>query len=409
LAGGQSPGLGVLTALRNSAALPFGGKYRIIDFTLSNCVNSGLYDVAVLTQYEPRSLNEHIGIGKPWDLDRARGGVRLLQPYQSHRGDAGVWQEGSADAVRFNLDVVVEQKADHVLILSGDHVYKMDYQPLLRRHNESGADVTLAVRAVSPHDTHRFGMVSLDSGGRVTDFEEKPQRTHSTLSSMGIYVFRREALIDWLTGEGRAHHDFGREVMPALLKRRRVMAYAFQGYWDDVGTAQSYWEANMALLAETPALDLYHPEWVIHTRSEEQPAALVGPDARVDGNLLCDGCRVDGQVSRSVIAPGVYIAPGAVVRDSIIMHDSVIGEGAALDRVIVDKQVVIGGGARIGGGDDTPSRRAPQRLNTGLTLIGKGTRVPPGLRVGRNVEIGVNLHESAFPPHAIASGETIPE
>lgn len=408
LAGGESPELGVLTALRAGPAVPFGGKYRLIDFTLSNCVNSGIYNVAVLTQYQPRSLNDHIGVGKPWDLDRAHGGVRLLQPYQSRPGQPGAWQAGTADAVRFNLDFIAEQNADHVFILAGDHVYLMDYNRLLRHHIDTGADVTVAVRSVSPFDAYRFGMVNLDTDSRVLDFKEKPKRTRSTLASMGIYVFRREALIDWLTGPGRAQHDFGREVIPGMVACRRVFGYTFQGYWADVGTIQAYWEANMALLAETPALDLYDPEWIIHTKSEERPAALIGPEARVDGNLLCDGCRVDGTALRSVISPGVYIAPGAIVRDAIVMNDTVIGTGAVLDRVIIDKQVVIGNEARVGDGDDNiPNQRAPQRLNTGITVIGKGTRIPAGLCIGRNVEVGVSLPEAAFPKDRVPSGQTI--
>jgi glucose-1-phosphate adenylyltransferase len=408
LAGGEGPGLGVLTALRSEAALPFAGKYRVIDFTLSNCVNSGIYDVAVLTQYEPRSLNEHIGAGRPWDLDRARG-VRLLQPYQSRRGESGAWQGGTADAVRFNLDAV-RASTDQVLVLAGDHIYKMDYNPLLQFHAEMNADLTLAVRTVSPHDTYRFGMVGLENDGRVSAFEEKPARTRATLASMGVYVFKREALVNWLLEEGHAQHDFGRDVIPALVPRGNVYAYTFNGYWNDVGTVQAYWDANIALLAESPALDLYDPTWVIHTRSEERPAVLIGAEARVDGNLLCDGCQIEGTVFRSVLSPGVYVAPGAVVRDSIVMNDTVVGEGAVLDRVVVDKGVVIGSHAVLGEGDDNaPNRRAPQRLNTGVSIIGKRTRIPPGLHIGRNVEIGHHLPESRFPQDRVESGATILE
>lgn len=409
LAGGEGPGLGVLTAMRSEAALPFAGKYRVIDFTLSNCVNSGIYNVAVLTQYEPRSLNEHIGTGRPWDLDRAQGGVRLLQPYQSRRGESGAWQDGTADAVRFNLDIV-HSNIDHVMVLAGDHIYKMDYNQLLDSHVEKNADLTLAVRAVSPIDAHRFGMVGLEGDSRVSAFEEKPARTRNTLASMGVYVFKREVLVDWLTGEGHTQHDFGRDVIPSLVARGNVYAHTFNGYWNDVGTVQAYWDANTALLADTPPLDLYAQEWVIHTRSQERPAVLVGAEARVDGNLLCDGCQIEGSVFRSVISPGVYVAPGAVVRDSIVMTDTIIGEGAVLDRVVIDKKVVIGKNACVGEGDDnTPNQRAPQRLNTGISIVGKGTSIPPGLHIGRNVEIGHHLSESSFPKDKIESGATIVE
>jgi len=408
LAGGEGLGLGVLTANRAEAAVPFGGKYRLIDFTLSNCVNSGIYNVGVLTQFQPRSLNEHIAIGKPWDLDRARGGVRLLQPYQRARGASGTWQDGTADAARFNLEFVAESDAEHVLILAGDHIYKMDYNALLRVHTDTNADVTIGVRSVSPFDTHRFGMVTLDPDGRVTQFKEKPKRTRSTQASMGIYAFKRAFLEQWLHGAGLTQHDFGREVLPSLVKNANVYGMMFQGYWADVGTIQAYFEANMALLGETPALDLYDPDWVIHTRSEERPAVYVGADARVDGNLLCDGCRIDGTVTRSVIGPGVYVAHGAVVRDSILMKDSFIGEGALLDRVITDKGVVIGAGAHIGAdAENTPNHQSPTRLNTGITVIGKRTQIPANLSIGRNVEIDANLPASVFPKEGISSGETI--
>ncbi len=408
LAGGEGKGFGVLTANRSEPAVPFGGKYRLIDFSLSNCVNSNVFNVAILTQFQPRSLVEHIGLGKPWDLDRAHGGVRILQPYQTHRGDLGAWQEGTADAVRFNLDFVLEQNVDHVLILAGDHIYKMDYTPFINLHIEKNADVTIAARAVTPSESYRFGMLTLDDQDRVTAFEEKPKRTHSALASMGVYIFRREFLVEYLRGAGKSHRDFGRDVIPTLVNEGRVFAYTFRDYWADVGTIQAYFEANMMLLNETPALDLYDPDWVIHTKSGERPTAYIGPDARVEGNLVCDGCRIDGTVLRSIIAPGVYVAPGAVVRDSIVMNDAVIGEGAIVDRAILDKKVRVGANARVGDSDDnTPNARAPERLNTGITVIGKHTTLPANLVVGRNVEIGAYLKESAFTTSSVPSGATI--
>lgn len=408
LAGGEGRGLGVLTADRAEAAVPFGGKYRLIDFSLSNCVNSGIYNVGVLTQYQPRSLNDHIAIGKPWDLDRARGGVRLLQPYQRVRGAAGAWQDGTADAVRFNLEFVTENDAEHVLVLAGDHIYKMDYNALLDVHVAKNADVTIGVRSVNPHDAQRFGMVTLDSDGRISYFKEKPKRTRRSQASMGIYAFKREFLLQWLSGKGLTQHDFGRDVLPSLVQHANVYGHNYQGYWADVGTIQSYFEANMALLGETPMLDLYDPDWVIHTRSQERPAVYVGDQARVDGNLLCDGCRVDGTVTRSVISPGVYIAPGAIVRDSILMNDTVVGEGAIVDRVIADKGVIIGAGAQVGAnGDNTPNHLSPTRLNTGITVIGKRTQIPADISIGRNVEIFRNLPAAIFAKEGVKSGETI--
>lgn len=408
LAGGESPALSVLTALRSEAAAPFGGKYRIIDFALSNCVNSEVYDVNVLTQYMPRSLNEHIGVGRPWDLDRTTGGLRLLQPYQSTRGEKGAWQEGTADALRFNLDVV-RANVEDVLILAGDHIYKMDYRPLLRFHRERGADVTVAVRSVPGFEAYRFGMVSADPEGRIVSYEEKPRRTRSTQASMGVYVLRREALLKYLTDStGKKQRDLGGEVIPRLVAEARAYAYPFYGYWADAGAIQAYYEANMALLAETPALDLYDLNWPIYTRSEERPAVLIGAAARVQGNLLCDGCCIEGTVVRSIISPGVQVKPGAVVRDAIIMTDAIIEEGAEVDRAILDKRVYVGPGAKVGAGEDnTPNRKWPERLNTGLTVVGKAARIPAQVSVGRNVVIYPRITEKGFPGGDITSGETV--
>ena len=409
MAGGASTSLSVLTKLRSEAALSFGGKFRIIDFPLSNCVNSDIYDVGVLTQYQPRSLNDHIRNGRPWDLDRTQGGVRLLQPYQSEPGLSNAWQEGTADAVRFHLDVIEESDEELVLILAGDHVYKMDYRPMLRYHMDHQADVTIGVRSVNRYEAHRFGMITSDVDGRVTLFEEKPKRTRSTLASMGIYVFSRHVLLDWLTNEGKEQRDFGREVIPALLRNgKRLFAYNTLSYWADIGNVQAYWEANMALLAETPALDLHDSEWVIHTRSQERSPVLIGAEAQVDGCLLSDGCRIDGRVVRSVLSPGVYVAPGAVVRDSIILNDTIIGAGAVVDRAIVDEEVTIGEGAQVGAGEDnTPNREAPNRLNTGLTLIGKRASIPANIVIGRNCVIAPLTTAQQLQNKTIESGATI--
>ena len=388
LAGGAAPGLSVLTRTRAEPAVPFGGKYRVIDFALSNCVNSGIHNVAMLTQYMPRSLNDHIRAGKPWDLDRSVDGVRLLQPYQSSADDKGAWQEGSADAVRFNLDVLRESCENRVLILSGNHIYKMDYGPMLEFHAMREADVTVAVRAVSPHHTHRYGMITSDSDGRITLFEEKPRRSRLTLASMGIYVLNSQVLCDRLEGPGRGDRNLGAQTIPALVKSHRVFAYPFEGYWANVGTVPAYYQANMALLAELPALDLSDSRWVIHTRSEQRPPAFLGPEAQVDGDLLCDGARIEGHVRRSIIGPGVVVEAGAEVTDSIVMNDTLIGRGCRVDRAIIDKEVVVGDGAVVGYGDDnSPNSKMPQVLNAGVTLVGKRAIVPSGARLGRNVVV----------------------
>ena len=408
MAGGASEALSVLTEVRSEPSVPFGGKFRIIDFTLSNCVNSGIYNVAVLTQYMPRSLNDHIGIGKPWDLDRASGGVRLLQPYKG--GKYGDWQRGTADAVRRNLDFVERQQEENVLILAGDHIYMMDYTPMLLQHADTKADVTIAVRRVNPHETHRYGIVTTDSNGSVVNFQEKPKRSRQTLASMGVYVFRKDALVDILT-ENEDFIDFGRDVLPAMLSgRKSVFAYTYPGFWADVGTVQAYWETNMSLLAENPALDLYDPNWVLHTRSEERAPVKLGAGAQeIGGNLISNGAWVDGVVERSVLSPGVYVAEGAVVRDSVILNDAVIEAGAVVDRSIVDKRVTIGADAKIGAGDDNKANEeAPDVLNTGITLVGKGSIVPAGIRVGRNVVIHAYTEADDFEGRKrISSGSVI--
>lgn len=399
MAGGASPSLSALTAGRAAAATPFAGKYRIIDFTLSNCVNSGIYDVGVLSQHQPRSLHEHIGVGKPWDLDRLQGGVRVLHPFPTP--DGGGWQRGTADAIRYHLDVIEERPVDYVMVLAGDHVYKMDYRPLLDLHMQRGADITLAVHSVPPHEAYRYGMVSVDGEGRVTKFEEKPRRTSSALASMGVYAFRKDYLVDLLYRDQAV--DFGSEMLPRIVNEANVCAYTFNGYWADVGTVQAYYEANIALLAETPALDLYDPEWVVRTRSFERPAAQLGASARIERSLLCDGCRVDGHVSGSVIGTGVVVGAGAIIRDSVIMPDSVIEPGVVLDNCVVDKQVVIGRDCRIGEGSiGTPNAAQPQLLNTGLSVIGKAARISAGHTIGRNVVVTAR----SFVDQDLASGET---
>jgi len=403
MGGGSSESLSVLTEVRSEPAVPFGGKFRLIDFPLSNCVNSEIYNVSILTQYRPQSLNNHIGIGKPWDLDRASGGLRLLQPYRG--GPLGDWQQGNADAVRRNLDFVERQPEEHVLILAGDHIYLMDYRPMLRQHIQTGADATVGVRRVNIYETHRYGIVSLSGDDRILDFQEKPRRARETMASMGIYIFRKSVLTELLQNEN--YVDFGRHVLPAMVESDRALyGYTFPGYWADVGTVQAYWEANMSLLAEEPALDLYNPEWIVHTRSEERAPAKIGPHAQVGGNLLSNGCQVNGSVERSVLSPGVYIAEGAIVRNSIILSDTVIESGAVIDRAIIDKGVTIGQNTLVGSGDDnTPNKELPEQLNTGLTVVGKGTTLPDNLTIGRNVIIHPYTDAKAFSRRKnIASG-----
>ncbi len=410
MAGGEGTRLSVLSEKRAKPSVPFAGKFRIIDFTLSNCVNSGIFDVAILTQYRPHSLNAHIGNGKPWDLDRSQGGVVLLQPYQGRRDES--WYKGTADAIYQNLNYIRERRADVVLILSGDHIYKMDYSAMIAEHQRRRADLTVGVMNVPLEQTDRFGIMTVDEQNCVVEFTEKPKnRDKGTLASMGIYVFSAEALIRRLSegGENTPRIDFGKHVIPAMISEDNVVAYPFEGYWVDVGTVQSYWETSMELLDPTNTLNLYDQDWVIRTRSEERPPAKLGPQARVESSMICNGCIVRGKVERSVLSPGVYVSPGAVVRDSIVMNDTWIGPGAYLDRVIVDKNVVVGAGARLGFGEDLsiPNKQQPDKLNTGVTIVGKGAHIPAGITIGRNVVINADRDEEDFPHGEVASGETI--
>jgi glucose-1-phosphate adenylyltransferase len=410
MAGGEGTRLSVLSEKRAKPSVPFAGKFRIIDFTLSNCVNSGIFDVAVLTQYRPHSLNAHIGNGKPWDLDRSQGGVQLLQPYQGRRDES--WYKGTADAVYQNLNYIRERRADLVLLLSGDHIYKMDYSQMIDYHQRQRADLTVGVMNVPLEQTDRFGIMTVDEASRVVEFTEKPKnRDKGTLASMGIYIFSAEALIQRLSegAEGSPRIDFGKHVIPAMIGHDRVLAYPFEGYWVDVGTVQSYWETSMELLDPANTLNLYDPSWVIHTRSEERPPSKFGPQSRVSQSTVCNGAIIRGRVEHSVLSPGVYISPGAIVRDSVLMNDTWIGPGAVLDRVIVDKNVVVGAGVRLGHGEDLsiPNQDQPDKLNTGVTIVGKGAHIPANLRIGRNVVINADRDEENFPADEVVSGATI--
>ncbi|MEA2519388.1 MAG: glucose-phosphate adenylyltransferase [Chloroflexota bacterium] len=406
LAGGEGERLSILSGVRAKPAVPFAGKYRIIDFTLSNCVNSEITNVVVLTQYNPRSLNDHIGLGRPWDLDRNNGGVKLLQPYIA-RGRVAEWYRGTADAVLRNFNVIEHDAGDLIVVLAGDHIYKMDYQPFIQAHRRKRADVTIAVRRVALAEATRMGILALDDTDRVVEWQEKPKHPKSDLASMGVYVFSKRALRKWLSED---RFDFGRDVIPAMLDGgARVFGYHFEGYWQDVGTIQSYWEANLALLEDNAALDLYDRDWLIHTRSEERAPALIGPTAQVHRSMISHGCVINGTVVNSVLSPGVRVDVGAVVRDSIVMFDSVIRSGAVVDRAILDKEVVVGPGAIVGDGPDfdTPNKQEPSRLNTGITVIGKRSIIPRGVRIGRNVKIAGDVKATDFSSRHVKSGSSV--
>ncbi len=402
LAGGEGSRLTVLSEHRAKPSVPFAGKYRIIDFTISNCINSQIFDVAVLTQYRPHSLNEHIGIGKPWDLDRNQGGIRLLQPYRA-RGEQG-WYEGTADAVYQNLDYLENRDAEGALILSGDHIYKMDYRKMIDFHHQKGADLTVAVMNVPLEETDRFGIMTTNKKGRVLEFHEKPKnRDKGTLASMGIYLFNTEVLIQRLQELHPKYHDldFGKHVIPAMIGEDKVYAYQFDGYWVDVGTIDAYWRTSMELCEPDHPLDLWDARWQIRTRSQERPPVKTSVSGRVTRSLVSNGCIIQGTAYRSVLSPGVVISPGAVVRESVIMNDAIVGPGAVLTRVVVDKQVVIGAGVRLGGegADAIPNDEMPDKLTTGVTVVGKGAYIPDNVHIGRNVLIDADVAEDVFDGH----------
>ena len=406
LAGGEGERLSLLSGVRAKPAVPFAGKYRIIDFTLSNCVNSGLTNVFVLTQYAPLSLNDHIGAGRPWDLDRNSGGIRIFQPFVA-RGRPREWYRGTADAVTANLDAIHQSGADIVLVLTGDHIYKMDYGPFIQQHRRKRADVTIAVKPVPIEEAHRFGVLTLDDSDAVTEWQEKPKNPHSDLASLGIYVFSRKALDKWL-GDGR--NDFGKNIIPAMLDAKaRVYGHRFEDYWQDVGTVHSYWEAQMELLDDHPPLDLYDRDWVVHTRSEERAPARIGATASVHRSLISHGCTIAGTVERSVLSPGVRVDPGAIVRNSVIMFDTHFRAGAVVDRAILDKEVNVGPNAIVGTGVDLtkPNEEEPERLNTGITIVGKRAVIPASARIGRNVKIAGDVRPADFKSKRVKTGGSV--
>lgn len=402
LAGGEGSRLGVLTAKRAKPAVPFAGKYRIIDFTLSNCVNSGLFDLMILTQYRPHSLNDHIGVGRPWDLDRSfTGGVRIYQPYKG-RADTD-WYAGTADAIQQNFTFLKEDRPDFVLVLGGDHIYQMNYAEMLAYHQEKEADLTIATLRVSLEEATRMGILATDSEYRVTQFVEKPKNPPGQLASMGIYIFNLEALDHELQADlhrpGSAH-DFGKDLIPNMLNTgQRVFAYPFAGYWVDVGTIDSYWHAHMDLIKFPPVLDLNDRTWIVHTRSEERPPVLIQHGATVRDSLITDGSVIapGAIVERSVLSPGVYIGPEAVVRESIILTDSSIEGGARVERAIIDKGATIGHNARIG-------RIDPNAADLGITTVGKSAQIPGGVVAGRGVVIGPEIRPEDFPAQGLPDG-----
>jgi len=410
LAGGAGSRLSILGEKRAKPAVPFAGKYRIIDFPLSNAVNSDLYRIAVLTQFRPHSLMQHMGIGEPWDLNRQRpNGLQIWQPYRG-RTDQD-WYRGTADAIFQNRNFILEMDCDTLLILSGDHIYKQDYRDLLRFHQEKNADLTVAVMNVPPDEVSRFGIMSVDASQKITQFKEKPKQSDSTLASMGIYVFNTRFLLNLLEEDAQdsnSSHDFGKNIIPRIVEMGRAYAYPFIGYWVDVGTIQAYWETNMALLEENPALDLYDPNWVIHTRSKERPPVKCTPPGQIINSIISNGCTIKGMVRNSILSPGVIIEKDAVVTDSVIMNDTIIRAGAQINRCVLDKEIKVGPGAYVGVGEDnTPNKLEPANIHSGITIVGKRARIPAGAVIGRNCRIDPSTTPQDYTSAEVASGETI--
>jgi glucose-1-phosphate adenylyltransferase len=408
LAGGVGSRLNILVRQRAKPAVPFGGIYRIIDFTLSNIANSGLTKVAVLTQYKPLSLMDHIGDGSAWDLSGRRRKVKILPPKTGEKD--WDWYKGTADAVRQNLDFVTsDSTCRNVLIVSGDHVYSMDYGPLIDFHDGHRAKVTIGMLTVPWEETSNFGIGITDKEDRIVEWEEKPKKARSNLASMGIYVFDRDYLVRMLRRTGE--EDFGHHIIPKAMKEGDVYAYPFQGYWRDAGTIQAYWEPNMDLLSEGP---LTPESWKTKTNllagnlPYDRPPIKVVPGARLVRSAISPGCVIEGDVERSILSPGVIVEKGAVVRDSVIMHDTVIKRGSRVERSILDKEVVVGRNATIGVGDATiANKEFPEHLGAGLIVIGKRAVIPDGAEIGTNCIVHPSVVKSDYPGAVIGDGATI--
>ena len=407
LAGGQGSRLGVLTSKGAKPAVAFGGKYRIIDFPLSNCINSGVDTVGVLTQYQPLRLNTHIGIGIPWDLDRNIGGVTVLPPYE--KSSNSEWYTGTANAIYQNLEYMESYNPEYVLILSGDHIYKMDYEVMLDFHKANNAEVTIAVMPVPIEEASRFGIMIADENHRITEFEEKPEHPRSNLASMGIYIFNWKTLKEALIAMAdQPALDFGKHVIPYCHEKGAPLyAYEFTGYWKDVGTLSSYWEANMELIDIVPEFNLYEEYWKIYTKSEIQPPDYIAGDSVVERSIIGEGSDIYGEVYNSVIGCGVTIGKGTVIRDSIIMNQTQIGEGCEINKAIIAENVVVGNQVKLGVGEETENDTAPHIYNHGLVTIGEKSVIPDGISVGKNSVISGVTAAADYEDSQLASGKTL--
>ena len=407
LAGGQGSRLGVLTASVAKPAVAFGGKYRIIDFPLSNCINSGIDTVGVLTQYQPLRLNTHIGIGIPWDLDKNYGGVTVLPPYEKSKNSE--WYTGTANAIYQNLVYMEQYNPEYVLILSGDHIYKMDYEVMLDFHKENNADVTIATMPVPIEEANRFGIVIADEDKKISAFEEKPEQPRSNLASMGIYIFKFEVLKDALIAmKNQSNCDFGKHIIPYCHeKEQRLFAYEYNGYWKDVGTLGSYWEANMELIDLIPEFNLYEEYWKIYTKCDIIEPQYLASESVVMKSIIGEGAEIYGEVYNSVLGAGVTIGKGTIVRDSIIMKGTTIGEDAIVNKAIIAENCVICDEVRLGIGEEVPNTYNPSIYGFGLVTIGEASYVPSNVTVGKNTAISGKTTREDYPDGKLPSGEVI--
>jgi glucose-1-phosphate adenylyltransferase len=408
LAGGQGSRLGILTKNTAKPAVSFGGKYRIIDFTLSNCINSGIDTVGVLTQYQPQQLNRHIGIGIPWDLDKSFGGITILPPFLSN--ESNEWYSGTANAIYQNQQFIEYYNPEHVLILSGDHIYKMDYEMMLNAHKKNDADVTIAVFEVPMDIASSFGIMNTDENDRIIEFEEKPENPSSNLASMGIYIFKWKALKQALNYVEKQHQDsdFGKHVIPHMLNNQQnIYAYKFNGYWKDVGTLESFWQANMQLIDLVPIFNLYEPYWKIYTNNSIQPPQFLGSNASTEVSILGDGSEIYGQVYNSVIGSNVTIGENSVVRNSIIMNNTTIRENCKIDRAIISENCTIGENVTIGVGENIINEELPKIYYSGLSVVGENSVVPNEVVIGKNCALYGKLEQKHFNENTLESGKNI--
>lgn len=401
LAGGEGTRLKVLTSKRAKPAVFFGGKYRVIDFCLSNCVNSGINDVMVLAQYRPQSLIEHIGSGAPWDLNRdIAGGIKILTPYKALASD---WFVGTADAVQQNFTFIKRGNPDHILVLSGDHIYTMDYKKMIDFHLAMDADLTIATISVPIEEASRYGIMHYDENYRIVEFLEKPENPPSNSANMGVYIFKQNVLNEELWNDHfriGSHHDFGKDIIPNMIENKsKVFAFPYDGYWVDVGTLESYWQAHMDLLTDPPSFHIYHPEWVIHTRTEERPPALIKTGAVIENSMISDGCVIEsGAIVRNcVFSPGVYIEKGVEITQSILFTDCKVEQNSKVNCAILDKKVVIGADSLIG----------EIHGQCQITVIGRESIVPPRWTIQPNAIIGPDIIPSDYGTNIVKSGEFV--